>query len=103
MDLLNEVYKTVKKIDGEVGQLLQWKAAHVVGHESVERDVKEVRDCLFEKNGIVSRMQGLQGCKNSIKDKAVARRQFILGVLSKVLAAGIIAFMTWAILSWSGS
>ena len=99
MELLDEIYKTVKTIDGNVDQLLVWKAEHIVGHKTIKRDLSEVRGCLFEKNGLMSQVQGLQGCKRDIK----SQRQFVLGILSKVIAAGIVAFMTWAIIRLSGA
>lgn len=105
MDLLQEVYNVVKTIDDKVDQILQWKAAHIERHESVERDVNEVRDSLYgtdRKNGLLSRVQGLQGCKETIKDKARDRRQFVLGVLSKVLAVGIVALVTWLLVKFGG-
>lgn len=102
MDLLNEVYKTVKKIDDKVDQVLQWKAAHIERHGSVERDIEEVRNVLFDENGVVNRVQSLRGCKASIEDKAKAKRQFILGVLSKVLAVGIVALVTWLLVRFGG-
>ena len=88
---MSEVLDKLNEMDPKLDELLMWKAAHEEGHKTIDRDITEIRDTLFENPGLKSQMQTLMNCKQGIS----RWRDFWMGVLKVVIAAIIIMTFTW--------
>jgi len=89
---LEQINTKLDTIDEKCNEFLTWRAAHDQQHKSMNRDVSDIRKCLFGDNpGLVSRVQTLWECKGSI----ATWRNFLFGILRIVVAAVIIMYITW--------
>lgn len=87
-----EILSKLNEMNSKLDELLQWKAAHQEGHKSIDRDIGEVRDTLFENpGGLKSQVQTLVNCKRNIS----RWRNFWMDVLRLIVVAVIIAVLGW--------
>ena len=91
---MSEVLDKLGEMDVKLDDLLKWKAVHQESHKIIDRDITEVRETLFENPGLKSQVQTLMNCKQGIS----RWRDFWMGVLKVVVAAGIIMIFTWFML-----
>jgi len=88
----DQVIETLNEMNGKLDKLLQWKAAHQEGHKTIDRDITELRDTLFDNpGGLKSQVQTLVNCKQNIS----RWRSFWMDVLKLVVVAAIIAVLGW--------
>lgn len=88
---MSEVLDKLNTMDTKLDELLLWKAAHEESHKTIDRDITEVRDTLFENPGLKSQVQTLMNCKQGISRWT----NFWMGVLKVVIAAIIVMVLTW--------
>ena len=100
MTVIEEILQNFKlvntKLDGlttDVSAVRQWQAVHDQAHETVERDVNDLRETIYGNPGIRDKVQALWNCKKQIK----AGREFWLGVLKYVISVGIVAIIVWGL------
>lgn len=86
-----QVLEKLDKMDEKLDELVKWKAVHQESHKTIDRDVTEVREVLFENPDLKSQVQTLMNCKRGIS----RWRDFWMGVLKTVVAVAIIAILTW--------
>lgn len=91
MSDLGQIYSKLETIDSKVDELLQWKAGHDKGHETIDRDITEVRDVLFENPGLKSRVERLWNCKNSISRWG----DFWTYILKVIIAVSVLGVIGW--------
>lgn len=84
----------LKEMNGKLDELLLWKAGHDKGHETIDRDIKEVREVLFDNPGLKSKVERLWNCK---KD-SFRWRDFWMSVLRTVVATIILGVIVWLLL-----
>ena len=88
---MSEVLEKLDTMDGKLDELLIWKAGHDEKHESIARDITEVREVLFDNPGLKTKVEGLMHNKNNIG----RTRDFWMYVLKVIIAAAIIAIIAW--------
>ena len=84
----------------KLDKILEWMAAHDAHHETVGRDLIEVRASLYGNGhpGIVSRTQTIEQRCASQCVGAIARS--FLKIAENVASAAIIAFIAWLAGIW---
>ncbi len=88
---MDQILATLNTINAKLDNLIQWKAVHQESHKTIDRDMNEVRDTLFESSGLKSQVQTLMNGSTSIS----RWRDFGMGILKLVVVAAIIAVTTW--------
>lgn len=87
----DEVLAKLNKMDNKLDELLLWKAIHQEGHKTIDRDLTEVREVLFENPGLKAQVQTLINCGRNIS----RWRNFWMDILKLVTVAAIVAVFTW--------
>lgn len=87
----DQILEKLNEMNGKLDKLLQWKAAHEESHKSIDRDMGEVRDTLFDNPGLKSQVQTLMNCKQNIS----RWRSFWMDVLKLVVVAAVVAVLSW--------
>lgn len=87
----DQILEKLNEMNGKLDKLLQWKAAHQESHKTIDRDITEVRDTLFENPGLKSQVQTLINCKQNIS----RWRNFWMSILRLIVVAAIIAVIGW--------
>jgi len=78
---LDTIYSKLEVVDDKVDKLLIWKAEHSKEHETVGRDIEEVRTILFENPGLKSQVERLWNCKKDVTNQRTKRRNFWMWIL----------------------
>lgn len=87
----DQVLEKLNEMDTKLDVLLLWKAAHQESHKTINRDIDELRDTLFENPGLKSQVQTLVDCGRNIS----RWRNFWMDVLKLVAVAAIVMVLTW--------
>jgi len=95
---MSEILEKLDTIDSKLDELLIWKAGHDKKHESIDRDISEVREVLFDNPGLKSNVEGLLRCKNNMS----RWRDFWMYVMKVIIAAAIIAITAWLLKFYKG-
>lgn len=90
--VLEKLEEMNKEMNSKLDTLLQWKAVHQESHKTIDRDIVEVRDTLFDNpGGLKSQVQTLMNSKRNV----FQWRKFWMGTLQLVVVATIIAVLGW--------
>ena len=88
----DQMLEKLNEMDTKLDEILQWKAAHQESHKSIDRDITEVRDTLFDNpGGLKSQVQTLVNCKRDMS----RWRNFWMDVLKFVVVFTIIGMLGW--------
>lgn len=90
----DQVLEKLNEMDTKLDVLLLWKAAHQESHKTINRDIDELRDTLFENPGLKSQVQTLINCGRNIS----RWRNFWMDVLKLVAVAAIVMVLTWCMI-----
>jgi len=85
--------ETLDEIRQTLAQIVTWQAVHDQAHETIGRDLTDVRETIYGNPGIRDKVLRLWACKKSI----AAGRDFWLGVLKYVISVGIVAIIVWGL------
>jgi len=92
---LNEILVEVKAVHKDVGKLLQWQAKVDERCRSRGERLEKISDTLYgnpnSNHGLIAKVQGLINRKKQMTES----RKFWLFILRYIIAAGIVALMTW--------
>lgn len=90
----DQILEKLNEMDTKLDEILQWKAAHQESHKSIDRDITEVRDTLFDNpGGLKSQVQTLVNCKRDMS----RWRNFWMGIVQLVVVAVIVAMLGWCL------
>ena len=102
LDKLETIDDRLETIDGKLDSLVEWKAIHITQHETVGRDLTEVRMEMFgnpseEHSGLKSKVQTLLNCKEVINKW----KSFWMYVLQALIISGILGIVVWLLKGYS--
>ena len=89
-------------MDGKLDTLVLWKAAHSKEHETVNRDIIELRTDVYggdNSDGIKTHVQSLMNCKNNINKS----KEFWYGILKLLIVAAVISLVTFLCQMYKGN
>ena len=96
MATIDQVYEIVQDVQEKVSELVIWKAQHVEHHKIVSRDIKEVREDLYEGNpGIIQEVRRLSNNKKAASRVASSWKGLGFYILERILVFGIIGIIVW--------
>ena len=93
---MDPIFEKLTAMDGKLDELLLWKSVHTESHKSIDRDINEIREELFENPGIKTQVQTLMNGKKQINKS----QDFWRSILRKVIETAIIAIIMWFMLMY---
>lgn len=91
LDKLTGIEKQNATMDRKIDNLLQWKAGQEERCLAHQEKTEELRDVIFNKDGLKVMVQRLWNCKGALKDKVAMWQDFGMYVLKALVVAGLLA------------
>ena len=93
------IAEAVKDIQEKCNQILQWQAAHTETHKSIDTDLANFRDTLYDKEfGMVYKIRQLCNGARDIKEKAKGFKHYLLTGLVNFSTSALFVFILWLLL-----
>lgn len=102
MGEMQRILAGIATVNEKVDKLIKWQAAMGERCENHRRDTDGVRTVLYgtKEDGLVSDVQRLKNCKETIKQSVTYWKSFVFGVLRTLVSTTIILVVMWLAYMW---